>query len=472
MSAALVRVQFDLEGSGVFVDAPAERVIGDIKCREGRNQSRLGGPVIPSQCSAFTMFLNNFDGYYTKGAGKALKPGSLARIQWRAVSSDAWVTRFQGRLSEKGVKYSGFSFLRTRWVGPLYYLTSGRIDGRLVLSNTPQQVMTVLADAGGVPGDARDFDTSATTYNRQLPGGYSGVTELESMVGGFVYDSPDYQVRLELPATRTAKVSAATYTDANPTGAMLGISPPEEFTRPFGIINHVQGQYEYYTPEDMTGMGMVVVNFPDASVGTNATQVFGWHGFQRTATLDFVPSPLTTVQGWSLTFRLIGQGGGGGFRVSSSGRTGTSGTTQAYTFVNSTYWLAWRNIAATIVGNTLCLMGEWRLQKLSGTGVDLVAMHLSGDITVMDGVSFEQDVVTFTREAERGGSIALYGYRPRPTPIIIGIYQATPLADDFVPDYVELDTAIQAELNRYSEPIPVFAVTREVAEPWPTVATY
>ena len=43
---------------------------------------------------------------------------------------------------------------------------------------------------------------------------------------------------------------------------------------------------------------------------------------------------------------------------------------------------------------------------------------------------------------------------------MIGLYQATPLADDFTPDYADLNTAMQVELDHFAEPIPVFAIER------------
>ena len=42
MVAALVRWQFDLANTGVFTNAPAERVIGDVQLREGAEYSHPG----------------------------------------------------------------------------------------------------------------------------------------------------------------------------------------------------------------------------------------------------------------------------------------------------------------------------------------------------------------------------------------------------------------------------------------------
>ena len=135
----------------------------------------------------------------------------------------------------------------TRWVGALYRFTSGNIPQRLIINQTPQSIMTVLCDAAGIPAADRQFDTLATLYNRQLSPGYAGVQEMQAMVDGFIYDAPDGKVRLELPATRAAKTVVARYTDGDPTAAELGVPPPRRLTRPFGIINHIDGEYHYYT---------------------------------------------------------------------------------------------------------------------------------------------------------------------------------------------------------------------------------
>ena len=245
MVAALVRWQFALAVGDPFTDAPAERVIGNVALREGRNVAQLGGPIIPSQCSALQLVLNNHDGYYTFGAGMALGPGSRIRLQWKAVAADAWVTRFVGSLSTLVTGTDANPIMITRWVGALYRFTSGRIPGRLIINQTPQSIMTVLSDAAGIPAADRDFDTDTEEYNRNLSPGYSGVQEVQAMVDGFIYDGPD-KVRLELPATRTAKTVVARYTDGDPTAAELSLAAVRRLTRPFGIINHVDGELQIY----------------------------------------------------------------------------------------------------------------------------------------------------------------------------------------------------------------------------------
>ena len=153
--------------------------------------AQLGGPIIPSQCSALQLVLNNFDGYYTFGAGMALGPGSKVRLRWRAATGTPWVTRFVGSLSVLTTGTDANPIMITRWVGALYRFTSGNIPGRLIINQTPQSIMTVLSDAAGIPAADRDFDTLDTLYNRQLSPGYAGVQEVQTMVDGFIYDGPD-----------------------------------------------------------------------------------------------------------------------------------------------------------------------------------------------------------------------------------------------------------------------------------------
>ena len=88
MVAALVRWQFDLDGnSGMFTNAPAERVIGNVAlCAKGATWRSWAGRSSRRSVRRCNWYSNNFDGYYTFGAGMALGPGSKVRLQWRAVA--------------------------------------------------------------------------------------------------------------------------------------------------------------------------------------------------------------------------------------------------------------------------------------------------------------------------------------------------------------------------------------------------
>ena len=462
MVAALVRWQFDLDGNSGWSNAPAERVIGGAGLREGRNVAQLGGPVIPSQCSALQLVLNNHDGYYTTGAGSALGPGSKVRLRWRAMTGTPWVTRFVGSLSELSTGTDANPIMITRWVGALYRFTSGNIPGRLIINQTPQSIMTVLCDATGIPAADRDFDTLATLYNRQLSPGYAGVQEVQTMVGGFIYDSPD-KVRLELPATRTAAAIVARYTDGDPTANELGVPAPRRLTRPFGIINHVDGEYQYYTPAD-TAEETISVALPSQNFTTKRSN----NAFHAVAhTLDFTPDPSATISGYTfvatLTFNVDGN-----FPLSA---TATFDETDVYigqasemivTDGSFDYRINLNILTLAIVGNSLCISYFYSAGRPFEPGIpnQTIRSTLAATMEITQDASFDQSVASFPRAAADADSNELYGYRPRPTPLIIGRYAATPLADGFVPDYAELDAAMQADLDAYATPIPVYAIER------------
>ena len=452
MVAALVRWQFALTAGDPFTDAPAERVIGNVALREGRNVAQLGGPVIPSQCSALQLVLNNHDGYYTFGAGMALGPGSRIRLQWKAVAADAWVTRFVGSLSVLLTGTDANPIMITRWVGALYRFTSGNIPGRLIINQTPQSIMTVLSDAAGIPAVDRDFDTNTEEYNRELSPGYQGVQEVQAMVGGFIYDGPDGKVRLELPATRTAKVVVARYTDGDPTVAELGVPAPRRLTRPFGIINHVDGEYQYYTPA--------------ANVITERTYIFDTAEIEFTFAGGQIENATYVIDGIisnpsisDYTISLERRNGTNAVVVSSPD---TSGIGTNFTLTNGTVArFVLSNILITIEGNTICVAYTPEWSRVSGTYSGPLQGNLDISVTV-SGVfaGSEDELKTFSKGRTNQISVGLYGYRPRSTSLVIGIFQGTSLADDFVPDYAELDAAMQADLDAYATPIPVFAVER------------
>ena len=456
MVAALVLWQFDLDGNSGWSNAPAERVIGNVGLREGRNVEQLGGPVIPSQCSALQLVLNNFDGYYTFGAGMALGPGSKIRLRWRAMTGTPWVTRFVGSLSTLLTGTDANPIMITRWVGALYRFTSGNIPGRLIINQTPQSIMTVLSDAAGIPATDRDFDTLATLYNRQLSPGYQGVQEVQTMVGGFIYDSPD-KVRLELPATRAAKAVVARYTDGDPTAAELGVPAPRRLIRPFGIINHVDGQYQYYTPVTTDGLTIPYL-FPQYNLFSNSM----WLTRSQTLSLGFVPSDTASIAGYTLAMYIAHTTNVPTEIVDETLTVTSPDDSGELTFtivgVSATPTARVRNIVVSIQGNTICFTWEAQVRNQMSLGSQ---WDLEYTLSVMvHDTSFEQEIKVFERSITDGGSVDLFGYRPRQSPLVIGIHAPLPLANDFVPNYAELDAAIQSDLDAYATPIPVFAVER------------
>ena len=187
------------------------RVEGEALFREGLAIEGLGGPEADGRTSSLQLTLNNSDGWWTKGAGSAYGPGSRVRLRWRAVATDAWQVRFVGTLAESYPEHRGYSRIRSRWLGPLWKLKSGRIPERTVIDRTAPEIMGELCQAAGIPVADRNFDADATDYGFTLAAGYAGVTAFLSAVNGRVWDTPEGQVRLELQATRDAATVQQTY---------------------------------------------------------------------------------------------------------------------------------------------------------------------------------------------------------------------------------------------------------------------
>ena len=156
----LARYHIQYPGTTPWVDVTG-RVIGDAKWSEGRNLTLLGGPLPPAVPATLNCTLDNFDGFFTKGAGSALGPGARFRLQWRATTGDAWATRYLGRLSERRVRFQGSSRIAVRWYGALVHLTGSNIPGRIYGNRAPEVIMGQICDAANVPTDEREFDTDA-----------------------------------------------------------------------------------------------------------------------------------------------------------------------------------------------------------------------------------------------------------------------------------------------------------------------
>ena len=341
--------------------------------------------------------------------------------------------------------------------GPLYRFTSGNIPARLIINQTAQAVMTVLSDSAGVPTADREFDTDTELYNRQLSPGYLGVQEVQAMLGAFIYDTAGGKARLELPATRAAKSTSQRYTDGDPTAAEVGIPPPRRLTRPFGIINSVEGEYQYYTPAGQTGSSQTVT-FPEYEQRARGSGNLQYHEFARTRTLGFTPSGSASVSNYSIDFEIRPHNASNLIHTVSN--VGGGSRTEEFTYLGSDFTFEVRDLSVTLVGSTICMTGElsvWFTDSPSAS-IDVDVTHLA-DVTVSDVVSFEQTVTIFPRGKENAESIGRYGFRPRSAPLIIGIFQSTPLAGNFTPSYTALDAAIQLELDTYATAIPVFALS-------------
>ena len=380
--------------------------------------------------------------------------------------------RFQGRLSELLSQFDVFSFFTTRWVGALYRFTSGNIPSRLIINQTPQSIMTVLADAAGLATGERDFDTSTDEWNRELSPGYAGVQEVQSMVNGFIYDAPDYKVRLELPATRAAKAVVARYTDGDPTAAELGVPPPRRLTRPFGIINHVDGEIH---------VAHVASSGSDITVHAGE-MIWDYSDLQDVSFTIPVPNYIegnVALVSWSLTFGIALD------NATYTAETITAGEeTLTVTSANPMVTLA---IDTTRTGYTARRVGldnfvvtfsdgalrvSMRIRglvalppPLTGFTSDSVEMLaypvMRGSFFVVSGGSFMEGITTYNGyQADNLTSRSRYGYRARPSPLIVAQTRTAPPPPGFIPDDGVLTQAMCDELATYSTPTPIFEIER------------
>ena len=363
----LHRFHVEYPGTTVWLDI-TDRVIGDVRWTEGRNLSLLGGPLPPAVPATLQCTLDNATGFFTKGAGSAFGPGARFRMQWRATAGDAWATRFVGRYSEGRIRFQGSSRLRARFYGALIHLTGADLPARSYGLRTPEQHMTEIADEAGIPAIDRDFDTSATLYPVTLGGGYAGVVQFADTVEGFIYDTPDGKVRLELAATRTGKAVSASYTDAAKIGAEIEIPPPDVLTNPFGLLNHVNGELRVYGP-GLTSAQMTAEGTDIASIETNWP---GWTDINVSIPLGFFPSPSLEVVGYSFDF---GRPNGADETFSD---TVTALDSDLATFGNYgpvmyqvSIWVFWefRDLAFAIIGDTVRLTMQIRGWIIAYTGV-------------------------------------------------------------------------------------------------------
>ena len=441
------------------------RVIGNVRWTEGRNLTLLGGPLPPAVPASMQCTFDNNDGYFTTGVAGAFGPGARFRMQWRATTGDAWTTRFVGRLSEYRLRTGFNARLTLRFYGALLYLTAGELPERNYGSREPELTMGLMCDTVGVPAADRNFDTSTDMFAITAAQGYAGVIQFADLVSGFIYDTPDGKVRLELPATRTAKAISQRYTDATPGANELGIPPPEVQTNPFGIINHVTGELRVFSP--LTGDEGVTVD-----LGRQLNLTVGWPDwttYTASATLSFQPSDGVVIDDYQFNIQvkrrlppsisvvadfLIDEN-----RVSPI-------VSHIIRTPNDVYHTEIRDWAFTVIGNVLQLHWEMRLWKRNG---DIEPASYSDDNTtfgasravVDDLYAVLQHEDTYTVSVEDVGSQSLHGIRRRTAPLVVSQFVAD--LTNFTPDLSDLETRVDEELARYSSPHEVYIIETTAA---------
>ena len=458
----LARYHIQYPGTTPWVDVTG-RVIDRVRWSEGRNLTLLGGPLPPAVPATLNCTLDNFDGHFTKGAGSTLGPGARFRLQWRATTGDAWVTRYIGRLSEQRVRFQGSSRIAVRWYGILVSLTAGELPPRSYGSGPPQRTIGLMCDTVGVAIADRDFDTDTANFPfTATEPGHAGVRQFENLVNGFIHDTPDGKVRLELPPTRAAKTVSATYSDV-PAGAEIGIPPPEVQTNPFGIINHVTGELRVFSPT--TGDTGVTISLSTLPNRNQIVTYPAWQTYVTVWTLDFEPSESVIVSEWT-----IGMGNNALPPQTMNSlivrNPDTSGERTFVRYPNVTWHMAIRNVEFVIAGNIVRSSFEFR--GYATTTPPATDYSNSGwrvnisSITVFDLYSVLQHEETYTVEAEDITSQALHGItRGRMSPIVTSQFTAD--LSNFTPDLTFLETTVQAELDRFKNPQEVYILDTTAA---------
>lgn len=446
----LHRWHVDLLGNDTWTEI-TNRVHGTAVLTEGRNIASIGGPPPPPRCSAMQMTLSNEGGYFTIGAGAMLGPASRIRLQWRATSGDAWTTRFLGLFSEGNLATDQqIPLYQVRWVGYLWRVTSGNVPGRNLIEHTVNEMLDVVFNVAGIPAAFRNFDAATGDHNRAIAAGYQGIADIAAIDGSFVYDGPDGRVRREDPDVRAAGAVGGRYTDGIPAAAELGIPAPQLLTRPFGIVNHVDGQLQVFSPDPSTG------GLYDAVLGTTLFFVPTAHQVWQTFTFTIdVPDTEDIISVNSFTMRVFSVQGSqthfNDFEDIMDDGTYTINSNQNQVVVDI------RNTAVTLPcpGQVLFTFeGRTRLAVAS------IRIQATATKAVLNRRQVFDLHATYPRSEADMSSQMRYGYRPRPSPIVDSLRLDSAPANDYAPaeaDYAGLDAALDAELARYASPTPVYA---------------
>ena len=430
------------------------RVIGDVDWTEGRNVSLLGGPLPSAVPATLTCTLDNFDGYWTKGAGMAFGPGALFRMQWRATTGDAWTTRYTGQLFEyRPRQAANLSRIAVRFYGALIRFTTADVREQTYGDSTPDVIMGEMADAVGLADTARDFDTSVETYSITVPSGYGGVTTFADLVQGFIYDTPDNQVRLELQATRNAKAISESFTDTDPLAGEMSIPPPESATNPFGIINQIDGELRVFTPAtDNTG---TIFSFPDVQI---VSEYPAWTQFTTSVPLGFVVSPGIVIPEWEYYTRLANvPGDPTGFQKRTDADYIDGRATRIITYLQGYAEVDIRRLSIVAEGDMLIWAFEHRVRAAS-TGAPLPDTYGPGSyillfdsaVTVRDLFAVLETTEIFMHSAINTESQRKFGVKRRVRTLAISQFVDTLVG--YAADLTELQTRVADELARYSSP--------------------
>ena len=435
----------------------SDHIAGEAVMTEGADTGSLTGLIRP-RASVMMLGISDADGFFdTPGTHNLVEPGAQLRYSWANPGSEL-TQRFIGWLT--AVRRTDDDVLMTEWAGQMWRITcsaSGK-EPRLFREMTLPQMFQSLAEDSGIPGFAVSSDPDTALYNVLVPGGVDGLCDLAEIGQAVLYDQPLGALHMELPPTRARKTATLRWSDMTPRADEYPIPRARDLRQAFGVINYAAAELRIYAPSNASPESRAY-DIPDTEILIPPNE-------RSSATINFDADALISPQavyimaltlsysGLSTTVASIGTPVSAVLRgVVPAGRP------DAGDIVN----VSVANIRATGNGSTITIAFDF-IGSITTPDAGVVAEHitLSGSVSVVN--TYSLDLGSPTRVVERHAderSIARYGRRPRPRPLVVTRIQDTPLPDDFEAspiDIAYLRALAAAEVELFASPVPVYSV--------------
>ena len=184
-------------------------------------------------------------------------------------------------------------------------------------------------------------------------------------------------------------------------------------------------------------------------------------------TLDTPPSSNAMITDYSLTFGVSASENNDNniaTRVVNSPDTSLGVINLDLVIDTYTYRLHVRDILLTLAGSLLTLTFEAIGRTIIAGDSTVYILEnrgrlVSGTVTISDTQSFEQTITVLEFSGCDAASLDIYGFRPRPSPLVAS-ERSTTVPDDTYVVATDTTALIAAELSRYANPIPVIAIDR------------
>ena len=445
----MVRVRHEVQAfaSRIWVDV-SDRILGNSVQTEGRDISRMGGPLPPPAPSELSVTLSDYDEFFNGANEGLIRPGARLRLsiapEPAGIAAPVWQTRFIGSLAERTVEPN--DAISTRWEGDLWRMTAGGGEERLFVDQTIDAIFRNLAIHAGIPSGQIKADVSTRRITGLIPSGLPGIQIIEDEGDYYAYDTPDGGVRLEFLATRVRAAVSRRLTDLEPNAQEIGIPRPRRLSNTFGIVNDVTIEGVAFVPKN----------------ANPADETF------RAADSDIyvIPEQAAHVDLDVRTNRLIQKDAKltvSDLRIAFNGiRSGNlaSGGTWAETRNSITHTITVSNVRATHNGSDVVIGLDYTGSARSAAGVFPVFMAIGANLQITQSVSLEYETVTEEVRADEAVSIRQYGRRPRPVPIREGTALTAPAENvEFSDgDLTRWRSDARVEVDRFRDPVEAFEV--------------